>query len=235
MERSSRLQGSAPQQKDVRRKMMIAEPHRRVGRPDQQASEELVRHIVAVATRLFVEQGYAATSLEQIAAEAGSGKQTLYRRFGSKAELFSAVINRQLRRLTDMAEAAETTRAPPIEALKQCCRLLFDFVLTPEVISLQRVMVAEVGRFPELSKTVLESCASPFKALMNRLLQAAGDTGRIQVGDLELTRDLMMSLLTGWPVQQSLFGEEPFETDAARDTYFEAAWSLFLKGAQAAS
>lgn len=213
--------------------MTIAEPLRRPGRPDQQASEELVRHIVGVATRLFIEQGYAATSLEQIAAAAGSGKQTLYRRFGSKAELFRAVIDHHTRRLVESVHAAVAPDASPIEALKQCGRAMFDYMMTEETLSLQRVMIAECGRFPELGKRVLESCAEPFQELLNRLVRAAREAGQLHAPDLDLARDLMFSTITGWPVHQRLFGADPFDDKPARDAWFEAAWGLYVRGSQA--
>lgn len=208
-----------------------AEPLRRAGRPDQQASEELARHIIATAARLFIDQGYAATSLEQVAAAAGCGKQTLYRRFASKEGLFTEVINSQGQKLLAIAEAAETTCPDPIEALKESCRLLFDFVLQPDMVRLHRILVAEVGRFPNLGEFVLENCLGPFKALLKRLLQAAVEDGRIQIADIELAHALMTSVMTGWPNQYALLGRDPFDSPQARETYFEAAWSLFIRGA----
>src|ERR1700758_774136 len=98
---------------------MTVDAVRRTGRPDQQASEELVRNIIETAARLFIDQGYAATSIEQIAAAAGSGKQTIYRRFGSKTGIFHEVINLHTKRLVEVAEAAESTHEDPVTALKE--------------------------------------------------------------------------------------------------------------------
>jgi AcrR family transcriptional regulator len=160
------------------KKKMNAETLKRSGRPDQQASEELLRHIVDTATRLFIEQGYAATSIEQIASAAGSGKQTLYRRFASKEGLFIEVINRQGQRLIDLAVTTGETVDNPVAALKDSCRLLFDFVLTPDMIRLQRILMAEIPRFPDLGETVLENCMRPLRDMLNRLLAAARLSGR---------------------------------------------------------
>jgi AcrR family transcriptional regulator len=219
-------------QQDGIGKRMTAEPLRRSGRPDQQASEELVRHIVDTAARLFIEHGYAAISIEQVATAAGSGKQTIYRHFRSKEGLFTEVINRQAGRLIEIAEAAETTCANPIEALQESCRLLFDFVLTPDVISLQRIMIAELSRFPALGEHVLDNCMAPFKTLSSRLLRSAGEAGQLRLRDPDQTQTIMMGLLAGWPMQQALLGKRPFATPAERDAFFEAAWALFLRGAQ---
>jgi len=207
-----------------------ADPVRRLGRPDQQASEELIRHIVDTATRLFVSQGYAGTSIEQIAAAAGSGKQTLYRRFTSKEGLFIEVIKEQTRRLLEVAEASGATGADPAGALKEACRQLFDFVLAPDTVRLHRILVAEVGRFPELGEHVLSHCLGPFTAMLKRLLEAAMDAGRICQADPEAAQRLLMSLLTGYPIHHALLGREPFASPEERDAYFEAGWALFSRG-----
>lgn len=209
---------------------MTGEPHRRIGRPDQQASEELVRHIVDTAARLFIDQGYAATSIEQIAAAAGSGKQTIYRRFGSKTGIFHEVINRSTRRLVEVAEAAESTHEDPVTALKESCRLMLDFMLQPDMVSLHRILVAEALRFPELGEYVLEICMRPLDDLLKRQLAAAGQARRIQVKDIDRAMALMSGLLTGWPVQRALLGRQAFKAQAEHDAYFQDAWALFARG-----
>ncbi|HLY59012.1 MAG TPA: TetR/AcrR family transcriptional regulator [Stellaceae bacterium] len=209
---------------------MSIEPLRRTGRPDQQASEELVRHIIDTATRLFIAHGYPATSIEQIAAAAGSGKQTIYRRFASKENLFIAVISRQTQRLAEQAEAAGAPCADPVEALRESCRRLFDFALMPDMIRLHRILVAEVSRFPDVGEYVLTNCMAPFRDLLNRQLLAAMDAGRIRRADPALVQAMLRGLVTGWPVQQYLLGSEPFASERERDTFFAAAWALFLGG-----
>lgn len=211
---------------------MSVETPRRIGRPDQQASEELVRHIIDKATRLFIEQGYPATSIEQVAAAAGSGKQTIYRRFGSKEGLFQAVLKRQADRLVELALAAETRRPNPVDALKESCSSFLDYVLQPDMVKLQRVLVAEVGRFPGLGDYLLQTCMRPFKELLQRQIKAAMDAGQLRAMNVELAFALVCSVTTGGPTQQAKLGVDPFEgLEGGRDAYFEAAWELFLKGA----
>jgi AcrR family transcriptional regulator len=209
---------------------MTAHPVRRLGRPDQQASEELVRHIVETATRLFIEHGYPATSIEQIAAAAGSGKQTIYRRFTSKEGLFTAVINQRVRRLLEAAGAAAcASGADPTAALKAACREYFDFMLQPDAIRLHRILAAEAVRFPNLSESILE-WVEPFHILLNRLLTRAMDVGKLRKADPELTRYLLTSLLVGQAKHNAVVGIEPFRSADARDVYFEEAWDLFMRG-----
>jgi len=209
---------------------MSVEPLRRVGRPDQQGSDDLLQHIVDTAARLFIQQGYAATSIEQIAAAAGSGKQTIYRRFVSKEALFIEVIDRRGQRLTQMAEAARATGASPRDALRGIARLMLDFMLDPEMIGLLRVLIAETPRFPEAVSAVHENCAKPIQDLVHRTLRDARAAGQIRFADVQQTQMQMIGMVTGGPVQKTLIGEPPFASPAERDAYFETAWNVFLHG-----
>ena len=212
------------------REHMNVEPLRRVGRPDQQASEELVQHIVATAARHFIRQGYAATSIEQIAAAAGSGKQTIYRRFVSKESLFIEVISRQGQRLTEMAKAAHATGASPLDSLRGVARMMLDFMVVAVMIGLHRVLIAEVPRFPDAVGAVLENCMGPIQDLLNAALRDARDAGQIRFDDAEQTQMQMIGLVAGGPLQKTLIGQTAFETPGERDAYFETAWKVFLHG-----
>jgi AcrR family transcriptional regulator len=210
---------------------MTRETIRRSGRPDQEASKALVSHIVDTAARLFIEHGYSATSIERIAAAACSGKQTIYRHFVSKEGLFTEVIHRQAERLVEIAGAVETPNAEPIEALKESCRRFLEFVLNPDLVRLHRILVAEVGRFPEMGEYILNNYLEPFNALLERLFLAAMDAGQIRKADPKLMQALIRGLLMGSLMQQYLLGGEPLGAAEDRDAYFEAAWSVFLRGA----
>jgi AcrR family transcriptional regulator len=68
-------------------------PVRRMRRADRRAQ------ILDAATRAFAHAGFAATGLDDIAAEAGITRVLLYRHFDSKADLYRAVLDRACRRL----------------------------------------------------------------------------------------------------------------------------------------
>jgi AcrR family transcriptional regulator len=70
-----------------------AEPERR--RPGRRRSEDSREAILAAATELVVEHGYAAVSIEKIAQRAGAGKQTIYRWWPSKGDVLMEAVARQ--------------------------------------------------------------------------------------------------------------------------------------------
>ncbi len=204
---------------------------RRTGRPDTQGSQELDGHILATAARLFTERGYAATSMEQIAAAAGSGKQTIYRRYPSKEDLFKAVTEALGTKIVALAAAAEITYEDPLTALREACRASLDLVSKPEVIAIYRILIAESERFPALIDQAIRAGSDPYEGIMRRLLQTARNSGRIQgSGTTEALSHALWGLVTGWAVQKALLGQHSLSDISERAAYFETAWAVFLHG-----
>jgi AcrR family transcriptional regulator len=214
--------------------MTDAVVRRKTGRPDAQGSEEVFRRILEIAAELFVAQGYPATSIEQVAARAGSGKQTIYRRFGSKEELFEAVIRSKVDELLRSAAKLSVSDGQPLATLKAATLSLLEFILRPDMVSLQRTLVAELPRFPTLGDRLMDDCYAVITIQIHALLARARDMGQIRFDDIELTHRLLVSLMIGWPHQQQLLDRPAFASEAEKAAYFEAAWSMFLHGVAAA-
>jgi AcrR family transcriptional regulator len=79
----------------IREAAVPAEPVRRLRRPERR------EQILAAATRAFARTGFAATSLDDVAAEAGITRVILYRHFESKDDMYRAVLDRARIRLAE--------------------------------------------------------------------------------------------------------------------------------------
>lgn len=204
----------------------------RIGRPDAKAIEALNRHILSTATRLFIEQGYAATSMEQVATMAGAGKQTIYRRYASKEELFTAVVSALVATLFEAPDEAAVDLTNPLAALRNTCWATLELLLRPEPLALYRILIAEAVRFPSLVERVTRAAVGPVEELVRRLLRAAQEAGQIRndvpVDDMH---HALNGMITGWIVQQRLLGFNVLETEAERRAFFKNAWTLFIRGA----
>jgi AcrR family transcriptional regulator len=204
---------------------------RRSGRPAGKASETLDRHILATATRLFIENGYAGTSIEQIAAAAGAGKQTIYRRYASKEDLFKAAITDLGEMLLGSAAIAEASSADPLTSLREACRAWLDIVTMPEAIATYRILIADGHRFPALAEYAMDSVGEPFHGIILRLIRSAREAGQIRRDcDDELTTRALSGLLTGWTQKRALLGRIGLADEVERAAYFEIAWGIFLGG-----
>jgi AcrR family transcriptional regulator len=85
-------------------------PVLQVDRPERADAAENRRRVLAAACRLFAEQGAANVSMDQVAADAGVGKGTLFRRFGDRAGLARAVVSEHEAKLQDALIRGE----PPV-------------------------------------------------------------------------------------------------------------------------
>ncbi len=203
----------------------------RVGRPDAQETEALNQHLLATATQLFIEHGYAGTSIEKVALVAGAGKQTIYRRYPSKEDLFVAVVGTASQVLANAGIEARQRKDDPLISLRETCRKLFDTICEPDAISVYRILIAEGRRFPNLVERVYLTAIEPIQQSMQCLLQSAREAGKVR-SDMSVNemQRLLLGMITGWGMQQMLLSRQAFETEAERTEYFSKAWILFLEG-----
>jgi AcrR family transcriptional regulator len=83
--------------------------------------------LVAVGRSLFADRGFEATSVEEIAAQAGVSKPVVYEHFGGKEGLYAVVVDREMRRLLDMVNGG-LTGGHPRELLEQAATALLDYI-----------------------------------------------------------------------------------------------------------
>ena len=125
----------------------------RGGRPPRGLAGRVEERILDAAAHVFLEHGFRGASVDEIAGVACAGKPTIYARFPGKQALFTAVVERLVRRNTNL-EAISCSGASIEERLSALAAVVLTRVLTPETIGLIRVAVAEARRFPDLATSV---------------------------------------------------------------------------------
>lgn len=183
--------------------------------------------VLDAATRLFLEAGYGATSMEQVAAAAGVAKQTLYNQFGSKEALFRAIIEELVRELIGPLAHAAAGGAPE-RVLEAFGRRFLGLMLRPSSLALHRLLVAEANRFPELAHAVFD--AGPVQAVqaLASWLRAQHAHGRLAVAQPALAAEQFLGMLTGHIQLRALFGVCVHPGDAALDAAVAHSVATFL-------
>src|SRR5215469_1454204 len=133
------------------------------GIPDGRSARKR-RAIMEAATALFLRDGYRNTSMDQVAADAAVSKQTVYKQFADKEQLFRGIVLGVTATseaiITDMTSALRGTEiSSPAElraVLVDLARCYIDGVLQPHVLALRRLIIAEAERFPDLARTYFE-------------------------------------------------------------------------------
>ena len=203
-------------------------PKTRVGRPRKHETEEAGARILETATRLFASQGFAGTSVEQVAAACGAGKDTIYRRFPSKVALFEGVVEHARARAMDkLAELG----APEGDALTQLKRLLRSFLsinMEPDFVALKRIAFSEAVVFGK--RNPLPSQPDPIMDKLVKAVAAAQADGFLRPGDSKLLAAHLIHSLVSIPTTDAMLGGGAYAASDALDAHFETVWTWLVDG-----
>jgi AcrR family transcriptional regulator len=185
----------------------IAKPAARSkgGRPSRAKAEGLAGRIAEVARELFFEHGYGATSIEMIAKAAGISKRTFYVRFENKAAIFQAVVNQLITGIIPANVDGLFEGGSCEEILQKLAAAMLHASLSPQTLSLQRLMIAEAARFPELALVLNEQGAR--RQALERIaviLAREHASGRLAVPDPALAAELFLQMVVGLPQRRAL-------------------------------
>lgn len=213
-------------------------PKSRGGRPTKSAAIERDLRLIEVATRLFLDRGYDATSLDAVAEAARVSKPTVYARYGDKRGLFVAVLQREISRwLAPLAEAAEAaemqlTGSSDIsveQRLVDIGRGMLMFTCGPDAVAFGRMLTAQAINFPEIAKLAEEEGWSKAVSTTSRFFDHLVAQGAMDVEDTAIAAEVFLDVVVGHAHRMATFGS-PLEMKAA-EKRMRVTIKLFLAGA----
>ena len=140
--------------------------------------------LLAAALDLFVEKGYAATRVEEVAQRAGVSKGTLFLYFSSKEELFKAVVRENISgRFAEWGEELRTFEGNSEELLRYCMTSWWERVGATKASGIPKLMMSEAGNFPELVRFFQQEVVQPGNDLIQRILQRGVERGELRAAD----------------------------------------------------
>ncbi|HEY0205386.1 MAG TPA: TetR/AcrR family transcriptional regulator [Acetobacteraceae bacterium] len=195
------------------------------GRPTAAGSAERDGRILDAATALFMRDGFAAASIEGIAAAAGVSKRTFYARFPDKQAVFLAVVQRLVATWLVGFDAA-LERAPTLnEALLAAGRGMLTVALTPQALALHRLVVAEAGR-PEIGAALQAGGTRSGIERLCRVLHAHRPD--LPPARLAFLAEQFQHLVLAGPQARAIGLGPPMDGDAA-DAWCRDSVALFLQ------
>ena len=186
---------------------------RRGGRPSRAAAALLGERILDVATELFLAEGYGATSIEAVAQRAQISKRTFYHRFPDKAALVGAVVCRIVEEPrppagTPLYEGGSLEQV--LGRLGRLARLMLRAVLMPPALSLNRLIVAEAQRFPELAAIVArEGGRAEVVGQIAAMLEREARAGTLAIDRPAFAAEQFLQLVVSLPQRRALGLGEP--------------------------
>ena len=153
--------------------------------------------ILGAAERTFLARGFGAVSMDTIAREAVASKATVYAHFASKEELFGAVIARVTERRFGSFSVDALDPKEVAASLMTIARRFLDLVLSPEAIAVNRIIIAEVTRFPVLGDVFWEAGPARSRAQIETFLRRAVAAGTLAIPDTRLAAEQFAALARG--------------------------------------
>jgi TetR/AcrR family transcriptional regulator, mexJK operon transcriptional repressor len=168
----------------------------KAGRPTSGELERRKQKIMHVATSLFVRDGYAGTSLVDIAKGAGVATRTVYQHFGDKEAMFRHVM---------FARETAAVFAPPaiqpeeslLDIIMRAANYILEVSLRPSTVDLMRLTISESRRFPELTKKLTDATYSRFRANVKGMFDELVQRGLVSDTDTALSATIFVDLILG--------------------------------------
>ncbi|WP_084477823.1 TetR/AcrR family transcriptional regulator [Nocardia jejuensis] len=201
-------------------------------RVENSAAEQARQRIMEAAMEVFLRAGYLGAKVDEIAAVAGSSKQTIYKRFGSKDKLFEHIVMDRLEGIDKIFREAigELASTDEVENTLRMVAHRFVHLLTrPAQLRIRRLVIAEAGRFPQLGRAYFEAGPERVHAMLASCFAQLTERGLLRVTEPELAANHFTWLVVSVPVNKVMFcGDDTRFSDAELDHYAEAGIDVFL-------
>ncbi len=153
------------------------------------------REIAAVAEQVFFEAGFTDATMQSIAVRAGASKETLYRHFGSKEELFAEIVETRARAFIDDLDEAFSQPGSVAQILSGVGTRAIEMLFDPIAIKLCRTVIAESPRNPELGRIFLDEGPYRVRHGLTQYLTCATARGELACPDPTLAAILFFGLV----------------------------------------
>jgi AcrR family transcriptional regulator len=190
---------------------------------ERQLSPEKTAAILDGAMQEFLARGYAAASMDRVAAAAGVSKATVYSHFQDKEGLFNALIQQLVQE--KFSAVYKTTHGQTQEAdlrsalRKKALHVLETGMGDPRFMDFMRLIVGESGRFPELARAFVRNIDVSALQSTNQFFSARAQ--ELKLRDPEATARVFIGALVHYMiVQEMLHGADllPMQRDRLIDS-----------------
>lgn len=157
--------------------------------------------ILQGATEVFLNHGYAGTSMDRVAAAAGVSKQTIYSHFQDKEGLFAALIERVTIQRIQQELGAEELQGEPERLLRQLAHAFLERMGNPDYLNVLRIIIAESVRFPELAQLYSRTVVHRGRQILVRYFEAHPE---LQIADPEATAHIFAGSLVSFMLSHEI-------------------------------
>jgi TetR/AcrR family transcriptional repressor of mexJK operon len=196
------------------------------GRPKDLAKREA---ILEASKKLFVQMGFDAVSMDQIATEAGVSKLTVYSHFGDKESLFAAAVESHCANGMPPSLFEDCPGVPVRECLGTIATAFYAMISSPEAVAGHRILCSPQLAGTPLPQMFWESGPRRVQEGFAALLDARVATGELDVPDTALAASQFFTLLKGEPHARLVFGCACSDLQLSPEAHVAACVDMFVR------
>jgi TetR/AcrR family transcriptional regulator, mexJK operon transcriptional repressor len=196
-------------------------------------TQQVTDRLLDAATKLFMERGFETTSVSEIARYAHASKETIYRHFPGKEDLFRAVVIRRAKLVAAELSAVLLSHEPPEKALAAFGELFLDRILTANSVSFHRIMTMERERLPEFARSFRAHGPERVRASLAGYLEEQVARGKLRKMDTAVGARQFLDLVAAEMIMAATRCGRPKPGKAEVRQRVKEAIDCFLHGYQA--
>jgi AcrR family transcriptional regulator len=204
----------------------------------QRRKEARPQELLDAALSVFVEKGFAAAKIEEVAQCAGVSKGTLYLYYPSKEELFKAVVRQNLSALiAEGQELAAQYEGSSADLLGELLHIWWQRVGNTPAAGIHKIVLSEVRNFPELAQFYTDEVILPADQLFCGCVQRGIDSGEFRPMPLHEVAQALMAPVIFMAIHRHSFGACPVHgaADISPENVLNTHLDLMLRGLQVRS
>ena len=179
-------------------------------KPEDKLTRTDIKHmaILEAAKAVFLQQGYAQTSMDAVANVANVSKRTIYDHFATKKALFEAIVQIHWAKMAAAVETQQLKQVLDIRLfLKRFAKMFLQFIYHPDTVALFRLLIAESPQFPDLMTHLVKDGKAPFTRSLITFFKQKKLTGELEMKSSDRAAAYFIGMLKEyhfWPMMMGL-------------------------------
>ena len=182
--------------------------------------------IVEAASRLFLQQGFGAVSMDELAKAAGVARRTLYNQFASKEEIFREMLLKVSGQLEHAFPPGVETQGDVEEVLRLVARMILELNGQREYLGFLRMVVADSRQFPWIAEE-FAAVMDPLTERLARYVAHLTAMGVLECRSPTLAAHQFMGILNQFSLWPWMLGRERLAVPA--EEVVEETVRMFLR------
>jgi TetR/AcrR family transcriptional regulator, mexJK operon transcriptional repressor len=176
--------------------------------PPERGSDRRHREIREAAIGIFLTSGYDGATMEEIAVRAGVSKQTVYKHFTDKRNLFADIVlstTEDMDTLVRLIADRLTNTSDPAKDLEHLAETFLIALMQPHVLRLRRLVISSADRFPEIASAWYEQGFERALFALAESFRSLADRQLLVVDDPAIAAEHFVGMLFWIPVNKAMF------------------------------